>query len=579
MRRSILLFFLLSAGLLMGLDSAVVENISKSASPSEDVHIAINTAGEIGAVWVEKFSTGNQQVFFAVRRNGQWTAAEAISGQSGVNADPGIAKGVNGGFVAVWYDQTTNCIRFSQYQGTWSTPVTVSPVGGYDFGWPAVTTTTNGRIAVAWMRGNPLFSDVYVTVYRNGWSNPVNVSNTPYGSKYCDLTPGPNGEIYAVWQDDRGDDNFRTMMNTDRGDGSWTQPFDINSIQGWCFRPVVAVNSRNDILSCYFFMQQQSYWASFRLNGVWQNPLVISDVGAHRDHDYYFSGVCAYEDGFLYIYRDSAFNIIYTVARDGKAGKAVALTDSSQCYRPSIDYSSAMGAVAAWTDRSGNNDVFVTLFDPQDASPEGGILPPLNVVADYRKIPLAAAEMKTDLIVNRTLFTGQYFRKITWAFDSRWTDWNLTLAKYRIYRKLKTSDSWEIQAEVGPSVLSYIDKNGVVKEDRFDYRVLGVDTLGNEFYAYNRITWAANPANADRKIVVQNYNVYRRLRGSSVGGYSLWKTVDVATFFQEDRSLEIRQQTEYEYALTSISDKNRESLKAAAQKVTSSTLQARMLGN
>ena len=579
MRRSIILCFLLSGGLWLGLDSAVVENISKSAAPSEDVRIAINTAGEIGAVWVEKFSTGSQQVFFAVRRNGQWTAAEAIRGQAGVSVNPGIAKGVNGGFVAVWHDQTTNCIRFSQYQGTWSTPVTVSPVGGYDFGWPAVTTTTNGRIAVAWMRGNPLFSDIYVTVYQNGWSNPVNVSNTPYGSKYCDLAPGPNGEIYVVWQDDRGDDNFRTMMNTDHGSGSWTQPFDINSIQGWCFRPVVAVNSRNDILSCYFFMQQQSYWASFRLNGVWQNPLLISDIGAHRDHDYYFSGVCAYEDGFLYIYRDSAFNIIYTVARDGKAGKAVALTDSSQCYRPSIDYSSAMGAVAAWTDRSGNNDVFVTLFDPQDASLEGGVLPPLNVVADYRKIPLAAAEVKTDLIVNRTLFTAQYFRKVSWTFDSRWTDWNLTLTKYRIYRKLKTSDSWEMLSEVNPSVLSYIDKNGIIKEDRFDYRVLGVDTLGNEFYAYNRITWAVNPANADRKIVVQNYNVYRKLSGSPVGGYSLWKTVATTIFFQEDRSLEIRQQTEYEYALTSISNKNRESVKGAAQKVTSSALQARMLGN
>jgi hypothetical protein len=340
---------------------------------------------------------------------------------------------------------------------------------------------------------------------------------------------------------------------------------------------VLAVNSRSDILSCYFFMQQQSYWASFRLNGVWQNPMIISDIGAHLDHDFYFSDICPYEDGFLYIYRDSAFNIVYTAARDGKVGKALALTSSSQCYHPSIDYSPGPGAVAAWTDRSGNCDVFVALFDPQAATPEGGILPPFSVVADYRNIPLTAAGLKTDLIINRTLFTVQYFRKITWAFDGRWTDWNITLTQYRIYRKLKTSDSWEMLSEVNPSVLFYIDKNGILKEDRFDYQVRGVDNLGNEFYAYNRVTWAANPANAERKITVQGYNLYRKLSGQPSGTFTLWKTVDAATFSQEDRSTEIRQQTAYDYALTSFSDKGKESVKAVAQKTTSSTLKARML--
>ena len=104
-----------------------------------------------------------------------------------------------------------------------------------------------------------------------------------------------------------------------------------------------------------------------------------------------------------------------------------------------------------------------------------------------------------------------------------------------------------------------------------------VNSAGNEFYAYNRVTWAANPANAERKITVQGYNLYRKLSGQPSGTFTLWKTVDAATFSQEDRSTEIRQQTAYDYALTSFSDKGKESVKAVAQKTTSSTLKARML--
>jgi hypothetical protein len=576
MRWQIVIFLLLVGVLFTRLDSANAENISKSPYPSENVNIAINASGEIGAVWVEKFSTGNQQVYFAIRRSGTWSTPEVIPGQSGISAYPRIAKGVTGGFVAVWHDQTIDCIRFSKYQGSWSTPITVSQVGGHDFGWPALTTTTNGRIAVAWMRGDPLFSDIFVTVYQNSWSSPVNVSNTQYGSKYCDLAYGPNGEIYVVWQDDRGEDYFRPLMNNDQGNGNWMKSSEINNIQGWCFRPVMAVNSRNDILSCFYFHNGASYWGSYRLNNSWQSPQVISDVGNHHDHDFYFSDVSPYEeDGFLYIYRDSAYNIFYIAAREGKLGKAVALTNNSQSYYPSIDYSTSQGAVAAWTDRSGNCDVFVAIFDPQNGTFGDGIQPPLSVVADYRKIALEPTELKTEMVVNRNLFTVQYFWKISWAFDTRWTDWKLTLSKYRIYRKLKTAVSWELLAEIDPSALLHIDKNGVFKEDRFDYKVRGVDNLGNEFYAYNRISWAPNPVNSDRKITVQGYNTYRKPSGQSSSSFALWKTVDTATNALEDHSTEIRQQIEFDYALTSVSDTGKESVKAGAQKITSSTPKTR----
>ncbi len=149
MIRKTFLFLLVVGVGLSGIVYAAAENVSNSGAESIDASVAVNSAGEVGVVWIEKVSDANQRVFFAIRRDGKWSSPAAIPGQSGNNLNPCIAKGVSSGFVAAWHDKTANCIRVSQYNGSWSTPVNVSLTAGYDFGSPAITTTTNGRIAVA----------------------------------------------------------------------------------------------------------------------------------------------------------------------------------------------------------------------------------------------------------------------------------------------------------------------------------------------------------------------------------------------------------------------------------------------
>jgi hypothetical protein len=573
-----------------GLGYTAVENISNSSYDSTDACVAINSAGQIGVIWIEKFPGGAQHVYYSIRGgSGSWSTPAMIPGISGNNAYPRIARGTNGGFVAAWHDLAFQCMRFSQYNGSWSTPVTVSNIGGYDMGSPSITSTTNGRVAVAWTVGNPTFPDAYVNIYNGVWSGPRNISNTTYGSKYCDLTAGPNGEIYAVWQDNlylasTGVDYFYTMMSSDHGNGSWSSPQIIDNLNAWTFRPVVAVNSQYDILSCFYYMHGSSYWSVYYQNGSWGTPHIISDTGDHHDHNAYFSAVCPYgNDGFLFIYRDCGYNIAYTIARDGAVGNAVYLTNSYQCYHPYIAFSSSIGAVAVWTDWSRGGDVFAYIFDPDDSgNPDDPPIPPpaistpqppLGVEANYLNIPLAPLDLRTELVINRNLFTVQYYRKLTWAFNGNWSNWGITLTKYRIFRMLKTAADWEFLAEVSPSVLQYIDKNGISEEDRFDYAVRGVDSLGNEFYAYNWVRWAPNPANAEKLINIIGYNVYRKLAGQSTGSFSVWKAVDAATNSIEDHSTEIRQQTLYDYAVSAISDKGIESEMAEAVKFTSSKRQ------
>jgi hypothetical protein len=582
MGKRIFIISLLSGFLSLG-GVYAAENLSDSKAESVDACVAVNSAGQVGVIWIERTSDSNKKVYYSIRSGGKWSAAAAMPGQSANNQLPRIARGVSGGFVAAWHDQTNAVIRFSQYNGSWSTPISVSPTGGYDLGSPAVTTTSNGRIAVAYQRGNKTFPDIYVNTCKNGsWSGPVNVSDTPYGSKYPDLTSGPGGEIYVVWQDNlyissTGVDYFYTEICNDRGNGNWTKPQIIDGQEAWTFRPMVAVNSSRDILAPFFFYNGKAYWAAYYLNGSWQNPQCISDVGRHQEHNLYWSATCPFgSNGFLFIYRNCGLNVAYRVIQNGNVSKDVIMTSGGVSYHPYIAYASSVGAVAVWTNRSGNYDVWASIFNPEDVEPEPEppptvtIQPPLGVEANYLDVPLVALNLKTELVVNRNLFTVQYFRKLNWAVDPAWSDWPITLSKYRIYRKLKTASSWVLLAEVNSSVLQYIDTNGVTAEERYDYKVKGVDSLGNEYYAYNWIRWAPNPENSQQGIKVKGYRIYRKKSGQSADSYAQWQAVDSATNSVEDHSIEIRENVHYNYAVSAVRDTGEESTKAEAHEIAGS---------
>jgi hypothetical protein len=548
-------------------------NISNSAAESVDASVAINSSGEVGVVWVERFAGGGQYVYFSRYSGGRWSTPAEIPGQSGNSINPRIAKGLGGGFAAAWHDVTFSCIRCSQYNGSWSTPVTVSQVGGYDLGWPSIATTGN-RIAVGWMRGNPTNLDIFVAIYHGGWSEPVNVANTAFSSKYCDIAASPDGEFHVVFQDNlwiNQTDFFATMITTDRGSNNWTQPEIIDNLGAWTFRPFVAVNSGGQVFSAFYYLQASSFWSVYYMSGGWQAAQQVSDVGDHHDHDRYFGDACGFgSNGFLFGYRDVGYNVAYAVVQNGALTNNVTLTSSYGCYHPSLDYSPGVGGVATWTQ---DKEIFALFFDPEGGStiptptPVTVVQPPIGVEADYFNIPLAAPNVQTDLVVNRHLFTVQDFRKLTWDVDGNWSSWGITLAKYRVYRRLLSGGAWEAQGEVPASQLMYVDKNGVTQEDRFEYQVRGVDTFGNEYFAYNWIRWAPNPLNTTSKIVIASYNVYRKTSGQSSDSYVLWRSVSAETNSQEDYSAEIRQNTKYDYAVSAVSDKGKESTKAEAVKV------------
>ena len=576
MRKIVILLILSAASVPGALGAAAVQNLSNSAAESLDVSVAINADNEIGAVWIEKASESSQRVYFSIRRSGKWSAPAAIPGQSAKNAFPCLARGVNGGFVAAWHDQTANCIRFSQYQGSWTTPLTVSQVGGSSLGYPGIATTSNGRVGVSWMRGNPNFIEVFVNTLQGGrWTGPVNVSQTAYSSKYPSLAAGPGGELYAVWQDNLyvdGEDFFVTMVSNDRGSGSWTKAAIIDQLNAWCFRPVVAVNAGHDILSCFYYKQGHGYWAAYYQDGDWLQPQAISDLGQHREHDLYFSAACPFgSDGFLFVYRNVRLNIACRVVGNGALGGTEVLSDGGNCYHPDIDYSAAVGAVAAWTDRSGNCDVIVDVFTPDDDFPGPGpgdeVQPPLAVEASYLRPLLTAANLAVEAVSDRNVFTVRSLRRLTWSFNPDWNAWGITLAKYRIYRKLKASSAWEALAEVPADVTRYLDGAGVTEEDLFDYQVRGVDGLGSEAYAFNWIRWSPNPANAGQEFTVKGYRVYRKESGQADEAYVLWKTVDAPATSAEDHAAEIRTGQGYDYAVTTVNSTGGESDKAPALKI------------
>jgi hypothetical protein len=211
------------------------------------------------------------------------------------------------------------------------------------------------------------------------------------------------------------------------------------------------------------------------------------------------------------------------------------------------------------------------VFAPDDEipGPDPGdeVQPPLAVEASYLRPLLLAAGVSSELVIDRNVFIARFMRRLAWSFNPDWSAWGITLSKYRIYRRLKTSPAWEALAEVAAGETRYLDGAGVSEEDLFDYQVRGVDELGGESYAYNWVRWSPNPANAGQEFTVKGYRVYRRESGQPDEAYVLWRSVDAAANSCEDHAPEIRQGRGYEYAVSTVSSEGDESDKAPALKI------------
>ncbi len=214
-------------------------------------------------------------------------------------------------------------------------------------------------------------------------------------------------------------------------------------------------------------------------------------------------------------------------------------------------------------------DIFFTSLFPLNGEPGPDpdlvqVEPPVGVRSLYHTVNYTTRNLRVEKIVDRNLFTVKHLNRVSWERNPELDRLNADIFKYRIYRRRHGVQDFVPIKEVNAGVFSYLDENQVGPEHDLEYRVRGVDNLGNESYKFNDISWLANPANDANKLVITNYRVYRRIRGSGDADFQLCHQAGADVFSWIDLDVEIRRGRIYDYAVAALAEDGRESEKTPA---------------
>jgi len=552
-------------------------NVSDTSTPSWYPKIAINTSNDTMVVWQEDVS-GDDRIYFALKKeDGNWSNARAIPGQNGGCTVPDIYR-KDQDFLVVWHNHSRNAIELVRYiysRGEWSGTNTIGSGGSVENA--RVISTTNNRVAVAWQERTPDKYNVKVRVQNSSgkWLNEVNVSQSGYTSKYCDLYPGPNGKIYVAWQQKTplgGGDNIKEpQMNIENGQGTWGGAFDVNEINEKCYRPSVAVTSSDTVLCSFFHIARQSFYGSVR-SGGWSTGSI--HLGNWQEHDKYYSDCASIGDGFIFVFKDGGGYIRYiTYETSGQNLSGTPLPGTGDPVTtlefqptswgnskalgkgtyPAVDWYHWAGAAVAW--HEGENPEIKVAFVDVDEGGHGEGEPP---VADFTYSPQkGVVPLRVSFDASDSTDPDGTIELYEWRFGDGKVGEGKTVShtyqqKGNFIVRLKVTDNdgnWDKaygDIEVLQQVFPPLNQQ---------YSRLTNRSLLTVEYIY-QVTWSKNPKNQEYGIDVVKYHIYKRRQGTQK--YSFLGEAGTKDLIYYDRTLGTSP-VKYQYYVTAVDAEGRES--------------------
>jgi hypothetical protein len=203
------LVFLALVGLLVPTLRAAT-NISRSSNTdSWGPRLTTDSAGNVYAVWLEKYSDTSGDIYFSklVSSTGAWTTPQNISQSekcctniksSYHEAD--IDRDAHDNIYVVWAERTEVKLRILNSGGNWGSIFTVYSGGGLDG--PILSVDGSGDIFVVWYTGYRIWGRARIN---GNWEANRQVSTGSSACKYPHVAAGTN-EVYACWMQKTSND-------------------------------------------------------------------------------------------------------------------------------------------------------------------------------------------------------------------------------------------------------------------------------------------------------------------------------------------------------------------------------------
>ena len=160
----------------------------------------------------------------AVQAQLAFSAPKNVSNNTDFSFTPQMAVDSAGNIYAVWEDDTANNsnILFSRSTdggATFSTPRNLSNTSGFSFN-PRIFVDSNNNINVVWEDDTPGNLDVFYSHSNDTgttFSTPVNVSNDSSDSSSPQVAADSAGNVFVVWESDTGSLGILFSRSLDAG--------------------------------------------------------------------------------------------------------------------------------------------------------------------------------------------------------------------------------------------------------------------------------------------------------------------------------------------------------------------------
>ncbi len=341
-------------------------DLSLPNEDASDPQVAMGDRGTAVVVW-RRWDGAHYRVQASSRgENGKWSAPINLS-KAGEDAwDPKVAMGPHGMAVVAWRrtDGTTHQVQTSTRvaYGPWSSPVTLSTVGG-DAWDPRVAVGSDSTAIVVWSRSDGSNERVQATTRApNGsWSSPVTLSVAGADGLNPQVVVGPDGAATAVWRSwDGGSSRIQTSLRTAKG--AWSSPATLSTVSGDVYDPQLAVNSDGMVTavwSWWNFSHGQIQTSSRPPGGTWTRPKTLSNCC----DDAQSPRVAASSEGRVTaLWRESLYGtnehvVAATRIADGSWSAPIIVSeDSLRAYGAQVAAGSDGTVAAVWERRVGVDD-------------------------------------------------------------------------------------------------------------------------------------------------------------------------------------------------------------------------------
>ena len=341
-------------------------DLSLPGEDASDPQVAMGARGTAVVVW-RGWDGAHYRVQASSRgENGKWSEPVTLSTAGADAWDPQVAIGPHGMAVVAWRQadgtghqvQATTRVAY----GPWSSPVTLSTVGG-DAWDPRVAVGSDSTATVVWSQSDGSNERVQATTraLNGSWSSPVTLSEAGEDARNPQVAVGSDGAATAVWHgSDGGSDRIQASSRPAKG--VWSTPATLTTVSGNVYDPQVAVDPDGMVTAVWSWWSGdygQVQTASQPPGGTWSRPVTLSGCCEDAQVPRIAAGPAGRATALWRGPQDGVYGYLLAATRtpDGSWSAPIIVSgDSLRAYGAQVAAGSDGTVAAVWERRDGADD-------------------------------------------------------------------------------------------------------------------------------------------------------------------------------------------------------------------------------